>query len=303
MTKPQFGAFAPDVLCACALACVLAQGVLAAESATESAENFTLASARLSPEVRIETLTLAPPVALETKGIAPFLVAPKVMDAQALNTAPRIVAAPGMRTLLSRGDRVHAASISGTRLAMDPDKEQRFEIFRNATPLIDPINGAVLGYEAQFLGTARLVRSEGGKDMQEAASLEILSAKEEIRVGDRLVASTAIAQHDLIPHAFASHSPAHVVSVYASAVEHAAQNQVVVINRGSADGVEAGHVMAIQKRQDSSMQPSHLKPKGLHVPTERNGLALVLLPFEKVSYALVVHIEDSVRIGDVLTAP
>jgi hypothetical protein len=29
----------------------------------------------------------------------------------------------------------------------------------------------------------------------------------------------------------------------------------------------------------------------------------VLLPFAKVSYALVVQIEDSVRIGDVLTAP
>ena len=111
-------------------------------------------------------------------------------------------------------------------------------------------------------------------------------------MGDQLIASTEIAQNDLIPHAFVSPTPAHVVSIYASAVTHAAQNQVVVINRGSADGVEAGHVMAIQKRaHGTALQP------------ERNGLALVLLPFAKVSYALVVHIEDSVRVGDVLTAP
>lgn len=294
MTKPQFGAFAPDVLCACALACVLAcalaQGAFAAESATETAENFTLASARFSPEVRIETLTLPPPVALEARIIAPFLVAPKVIDAQALNATAQIVSAPDQRSLLSRGDRVHATSLSGARLTLDPLNEQRFDIFRHATPLKDPINGAVLSYEAQFLGTARLVRSEGGNPA--AATLEILSAKEEIRVGDQLIASTAMTQNDLIPHAFASPTQAHVVSIYASAVTHAAQNQVVVINRGSADGVEAGHVMAIQKRT-----------QGATPPHERNGLALVLLPFAKVSYALVVHIEDSVRVGDVLTAP
>ena len=293
MTKPQFGVFTPDVLRACALAClwacVLAQGVFAAESATESTDNFTLASARLSPEVRIETLAHAPPVALEARIIAPFLVAPKVIDAQALNAAAQIVSAPDKRTLLSRGDRVHATSLAGARLALDPLNEQRFDIFRHATPLKDPINGAVLGYEAQFLGTARLVRSEG--ENQAAATVEILSAQEEIKVGDQLIASSAIAQNDLIPHAFVSPTPAHVVSIYASAVTHAAQNQVVVINRGSADGVEAGHVMAIQKRSQGVLPP------------DRNGLVLVLLPFAKVSYALVVHIEDSVRVGDVLTAP
>ena len=226
MTKPQFGVFTPTVLCACALACllvcVLAQGVYAAESTTESAENFTLASARLSPEVRIETLALTPPVALEARIIAPFLVAPKVIDAQALNAAAQIVSAPDKRTLLSRGDRVHATSLAGARLALDPLNEQRFDIFRHATPLKDPINGAVLGYEAQFLGTARLVRSEG--ENQAAATLEILSAQEEIKVGDQLIASSAIAQNDLIPHAFVSPTPAHVVSIYASAVTHAAQN-------------------------------------------------------------------------------
>lgn len=289
MTKPQFGVFTPDVLCACALACVWACVFAQSVFAAESTDNFTLASARLSPEVRIETLALTPPVALEARIIAPFLVAPKVIDAQALNAAAQIVSAPDKRTLLSRGDRVHATSLSGARLALDPLNEQRFDIFRHATPLKDPINGAVLGYEAQFLGTARLVRSEG--ENQAAATLEILSAQEEIKVGDQLIASSAIAQNDLIPHAFVSSTPAHVVSIYASAVTHAAQNQVVVINRGSADGIEAGHVMAIQKRSQGVLPP------------DRNGLVLVLLPFAKVSYALVVHIEDSVRVGDVLTAP
>lgn len=222
--------------------------------------------------------------------MAPFLVRPQVLDSHALNAAARIVAAPDQRTLLSRGDLVHAISGAGTRLVLAPGQAQRFDIFRHPRPLKDPIKGTVLGFEAQYLGSASLVRSEG--DKAAAATLEIQSAQEEIRVGDLVIASTAVAPKEIIPHAFASQTPIHVVSIYASAVAHAAQNQVVVINRGSADGVEAGHVMAIQKR---SQVPA--------LPPERNGLALVLQPFTNVSYALVVHIEDSVRVGDVLTAP
>ena len=290
MTKPQFGAFAPDVLCTCALACVWATVFFAPAATAQSAENFTLSHSRLSPEVRIDTLPLPAPVALEARRIAPFLVRPQVLDSHALNAAARIVSAPDQRTLLSRGDRVHAISGSGTRLVLVPGQAQQFDIYRQATPLKDPISSAVLGFEAQYLGSASLVRGEG--DKAAAATLEIRSAQEEIRVGDLVIASTAIAQTELIPRAFASQTPAHVVSVYASAVAHAAQNQVVVINRGSADGVEAGHVLAIQKRTQEAT-----------LPPERNGLALVLLPFAKVSYALLVQIEDSVRVGDVLTAP
>ena len=47
--------------------------------------------------------------------------------------------------------------------------------------------------------------------------------------------------------ALAAAGDARVVSVYGSAVRFAAQNQVVVINKGTADGVESGHVLAIQK--------------------------------------------------------
>ena len=290
MTKPQFGAFAPDFLITCALACAGFTVFFAPAATAQSTENFTLAHVRLSPEVRTEALHTTAPVALDPRNTAAFLVRPQVMDSHALNAAARIVSAPDQRTLFSRGDRIHAISGADTRLVLDPGQAKQFDIFRHPSPLKDPISGAVLGFEAQYLGSARLVRNEG--DKAAAATLEIQSAQQEIRVGDLVIASTAMPQTELIPHAFASQTPVHVVSIYASAVAHAAQNQVVVINRGSNDGVEAGHVMAIQKR---SQVPA--------LPPERNGLALVLQPFTNVSYALVVQIEDSVRVGDVLTAP
>ena len=99
------------------------------------------------------------------------------------------------------------------------------------------------------------------------------------------------------------HMRGRIVSIYGSAVASAAQNQVVVINRGKADGLEPGHVMAIQKRRVQTTEKSDATRTALLLPEERNGLAMVFLSFEKVAYALVVQVDDSVRVGDRLTAP
>ncbi len=41
------------------------------------------------------------------------------------------------------------------------------------------------------------------------------------------------------------------MSVYGNAVQFAAQNQVVAINKGTRDGIENGHVLAILKNGDT----------------------------------------------------
>ncbi len=41
----------------------------------------------------------------------------------------------------------------------------------------------------------------------------------------------------------------------------------------------------------------------LKLPNERIGLLMVFRPFEKVSYALVLEINDTPRVGDLLVNP
>jgi hypothetical protein len=41
----------------------------------------------------------------------------------------------------------------------------------------------------------------------------------------------------------------------------------------------------------------------LKLPNERIGLLMVFRPFEKVSYALVLEINDAPRVGDFLINP
>jgi hypothetical protein len=100
--------------------------------------------------------------------------------------------------------------------------------FRNATPLKDPTTGEVLGYEAQYVGKANLVRSEGTTEVENRdgsknvalvpATIDITSAKEEIRVGDRLVPEPPRQLQTYTPRAPDGKVDGRIVSVYGSAV-------------------------------------------------------------------------------------
>ena len=95
-----------------------------------------------------------------------------------------------------------------------------------------------------------------------------------------------------------------IVSVYGNAVTIAGQNQVVVINKGTADGIESGHVLAILKdgkRVDDRSQKGERSQ--IKLPDERNGLLMVFRPFEKLSYALILEITDEVYVGDRVANP
>lgn len=295
------------------LTALLLLGVGAANAQTQAADPAeVLPTERLSPQERSEPLAAPLTSAIKRNLIEPFLVEPMVIDEAAVLTAPRIVAAQEGRVLLSRGDRAYARSTLGTPLELAVEGEQRFSVFRNAKPLKDPGTDAVLGFEAQFIGSALLLGSEGsetvqerGKDVQRVvpATILITSAKEEIRAGDRLLVRAPERRDALIPHPAKPDTTAQIISVYGSAAVNAGQNQVVVLNRGSADGLEPGHVMAIQKRRAQAVEKSDPTGTTLLLPAERNGLAMVFLSFEKVAYALVVEVADSVRVGDRLTAP
>jgi nucleoid-associated protein YgaU len=213
---------------------------------------------RLSPRTRYESLASSALPTLKSHLIEPFLAEPVIVDENELKAAPRIVAAQEGRVMLTRGDRAYARGQGDAVLVDDPGQKQKaYRIFRNATPLKDPVTGEVLGYEAQYVGKAVLVRGEStqestGKDGKPRtditpATIDIVGAKEEMRVGDRMLPEPVQELLSYVPHAPVAPVDARIVSVYGSAVANAAQNQVVAISRGARDGIERGHVMAIMK--------------------------------------------------------
>ncbi len=268
---------------------------------------------RVSPRTRFEALDSGPLPALKAHLIEPFLAEPIVVDVDGLANAPRIVAAQEGRVLLTQGDRAYARGQNGSPMLDAPGKQQAFRVFRNATPLKDPASGEVLGYEAQYVGKALLARSETTSEISNKngttssaitpATIDIVSAKEEMRIGDRLLPEPPRELLSYTPRAPAAGVLGRVVSVYGSAVVNAAQNQVVAISLGKRDGIEPGHVMAILKDGARIVDKTDATRPTLKLPDERNGLLMVFRTFERVSYALVLDITSSVNIGDRLVSP
>ena len=274
-----------------------------------------LATVKVSPRTRFESLADASIPTLNANTIEPFLAEPMIVDAAAFAVAPRIVAAQEGRVLLSRGDRAYARAETAAGQPLSDAKGQPldYRVFRNATPLKDPTTGVILGYEAQFLGRAELVRGESttqtldknGKPQTEIvpATIDILVAKEEMRVGDRLVAEPQRESQNYVPRAPATAITGQIVSVYGSAVRFAAENQVVVVNRGTKDGMERGHVMAILRDGERLTDRTDINRAQIKLPNERNGLLMVFRTYENLSYALVLQITDGVKVGDRIVNP
>ncbi len=269
---------------------------------------------RLSPRIRYETL--AGPALLTLKGhlIEPFLSEALIVDEFELQAAPRIVATQENRVLLTAGDRAYARGQGNAALHDDPQQKQKaYRVFRKATALKDPLTGEVLGYEAQYVGKALLARSESseasvdkdGKARTDIvpATIDIVVAKEEMRVGDRLMSEPAQHLMSYAPRAPDGVVDARIVSVYGNAVVNAGQNQVVVINRGKRDGIDAGHVLAILKNGQRLIDKTDPQQPEIKLPDERNGLLMVFRTFERLSYALIMEITDGVRVGDRLVNP
>ena len=94
-----------------------------------------------------------------------------------------------------------------------------------------------------------------------------------------------------------------IVSVYGSAVRYAAQNQVVTINRGLEHGVSNGNVFALLRDTELVTDRTDESRPKVRLPGERNGLMMVFRTFDKVSYALVLQINDGAKVGDRIVNP
>ena len=267
---------------------------------------------RVSPRTRYDSLAGTALPTLKPHLIEPFLVEPLVVDELTLQQAPRIVATRDERMIMANGDRAYVRGPEGSPLVMAPGVPRQYRVFRNAIPLKDPHTGEVLGYEAQYVGRAELVRGETTAVAPDDASrvdivpatVDLRGAKEEIRAGDRLLPAPQRSFNSYTPRAPQGPVDASVVSIYGSvAVANAGQNQVITINRGTRDGMEAGHVLQLLTKGERFKDKTDEQRAMVRLPSESNGVAMVFLTFDRVSYALILHSQQAVRVGDRLVNP
>lgn len=179
--------------------------------------------------------------------ISPFLNQPLVIEKDQLATSPRIIGAQDNRVVLSPGTRVYINDLNEGE-GLD------WFVYRPGKNLVDPDTKEVLGIEANYLGNARITK------YGDPASADITKAKEEIFTKDRLVVSGDEVTTNFVPRAPDSAIAGRIMHIYGGVAEGGPQS-IVSLNRGSTDGVEVGHVLAINRYGRVIKDPEYQKDK------------------------------------------
>lgn len=250
---------------------------------------------KLAPQVRESLLAERAIPAIPPKAIEPFLSQPLVIEEGGLLKAPRIVGTQEGTVYLGAGGTAYVSGIGES-------KEVNWQIFRSGRPLVDPDTGSTLGFEAVFLGTARVV------SLGEPTTVRIVSSTQEISQGDRLLPAGSAVLNQYAPHAPRSTIQGRIIGVLGGlSNSEGGRNSIVSINKGSLHGLEMGHVLAIKRTGASIADPqsslSRDRAPQFRLPDERYGLIFLFRVFSGVSYALVLESSRPVAPGDSVQTP
>ncbi|WP_347988834.1 LysM peptidoglycan-binding domain-containing protein [Methylomonas sp. AM2-LC] len=247
---------------------------------------------KMEPRIRESGIDSAIPM-IPSDAIAQFLSSPKIVGKDELNNSPYIVDIGGNERLVGgAGDRLYARSIvTPTTLS--------YGIYRQGDPYISPQTNEILGYEALFIGDATLVASG------DPATLIANKSNSQIRQGDRLMPSeeNSVALN-YFPKAPESQISAYIIRVMGG-ITQIGQHDIVVIDKGIADGLQAGHTLNIFRagRVINDTLHSIEEPEAVKLPDEYSGVIMIFRPFERVSYALVMDALGPIHILDRVQTP
>ena len=287
---------------------------------------------RLQPRTRIEPLSTAVPT-IPGSALGPFLTQPLILNAGELDTFPRIVGTEEDRVIIGVGNLAYTSDMR----AGDPIN---WQIFRAGEALTDPETGELLGYEAIYVGDAKVKRFGA------PSTVEITRAKQEINQDDRLMPARESTFPSYVPHAPDKQIKGVILSVNGGVTDFA-QYSIVTINRGSRDGMEVGHVLATMRKGDIAYRTRSGRPplgvelfpnlaamsfdvtpnpvvkdtvvagedpeqaavaatgsfRSYKLPDERSGLVFVFRTFEKLSYGMILKAVRPISVGDVVQTP
>lgn len=220
------------------------------------------------------------------------------IDADDIKVGAIIDGSPRSRMMLSAGDEVYLDPLDGTKLSPG----QTFAIYDATEKVTHPDTGKVIGSYVHVLGQLEVVRARS-----DGHSLAVIrSSSDVIERGDRV---------GPIKRTFSSVTPkpgTHKISGTIVATLQREQLigalQVVIIDRGSAEGLSAGNPLYLVRRGDAYahvMGPASMVGQDDHrFPTRIIGQVLVVDVGRHTAICVVTTASQEAGIGDhVLSTP
>lgn len=249
---------------------------------------------KLIPQMRIERNGGGEPIST----LAPFLVWPRVLDEQTINKAPYIVNAREANLLIEKDQTVYIKNLA------DRQPGGRYAIFHTGKQLKDPESGQSFGNEVVYTG---FLEVEQPALNAEVATAIVSESLREIRPGDRLLyikdETHSLKAPIQIPNRKIRGS---VISLFDAKIM-SAQTQVIVINKGSRDGIKAGYTLGIYAPGRTVNDPHNMTKQKffwdpvttakVKLPPGRAATAIVYKVLDGISYALINESTHEVKAG------
>lgn len=202
--------------------------------------------------------------------IKPLLNSFTMVDPAELNASPSVMSSLSDKFLLTDGDKFLVNRLTKPAVT-DYLVVQADKVYQ------DPITKQVLGYSAVVLAEAKLVQAGT------PAALQITKSYREVTVGNHLLPKPA----DTAQKRFVLHKPEIKVNAFVIAnlsnMGDAATHNVVLINQGAQQGLQAGAVLAIQQAQDRA---------------DKIGELIIIKTYPQLSLGLINQAQAPIKLLD-----
>ncbi|MCO1333068.1 LysM peptidoglycan-binding domain-containing protein [Microbulbifer sp. OS29] len=249
---------------------------------------------RLSPQVRRQAVEDAIP-AIPLDAINAFLSRTRIVEPGAFEGTPYVVSGSDNHILMGSGDTLYARGDFGAPLPS-------YGLYRPGPVFEDPLTGEILGRQALGVGAVDLLQLDPDSlPGFSVATMGVRNTSREIRLEDRLMP----VEERSIDALFHPSAPSITVDSLIVGVDEGVSQigkfDVVILNAGDRDGLQAGNVLAVYK--SGSVVRDRIAGDSVKLPDERAGEMMVFRTFEKMSLALILDARRPLAVMDLVRNP
>jgi len=249
--------------------------------------NVRASTYRMSPQARVTPLSEAV-TSIPYEDVVAFLSSGVVLEKNQADALPYLLDTRGDHLLASAGNEVYVRGIDGGM------PSARYNIVHIGDKMVDPDDNRVIGYHGIMVGEGSLRRAG------DPATVAVTGSSQEAKMGDRLIPAASDVPLNFFPRAPSTTIDGQIIHVVGG-VTQIGQYQVVVMNRGSGQGVSVGDVLTVFKA--GQVVKDRIGGGKVRLPDEAAGTIMVFKTYDRISYGLVMEATDAIHIHDSVRNP
>jgi len=249
--------------------------------------NVRASTYRMSPQARVTPLTESIS-SIPYEDVAAFLSSGVVLEKKQADSLPYLLETRGDHLIAAAGNEIYVRGITQDTPGV------RFSVVHVGDPLYDPDDNRLIGYQGIPVGEGRLRR--GG----DPATVALTDTRMEAKPGDRLLPEEVDIPLNFFPRSPSTAIDGRIISVVGG-VTQIGQYMVVVLNRGSSNGLSVGDVLTVF--QAGEEVKDRFGGGTVRLPEEEAGTVMIFKTYDRISYGLVMEATQAIHIHDAARNP